>query len=730
MMEEVIGNRQPQQTLEFSVDVVCMVRQDIAIRGWILDYTGTLQVHLKDECGQAIEYSMKRSRRFDVIKVFSLPETMSECGFEILVKRESVNGSNINILLKNEQITKSYTIDLVQFDMEFSPKARLKKVLGKDRWKSNLKQIKKDGIGKFVYDVRMELNPEFTEYEYWIKAHKVKKDEWKRQRKVQFKYDPLISIVIPLYNTPLPFLKEIVDSVCCQSYTNWQLCLADASTSDESEGFLKKHYKHEKRIKYQKLDKNYGISGNTNAALELAEGEFIMLSDHDDILESDALYEIVSVMNRGKEYDILYTDEDKVSFDGKQYFEPHFKPDFNLGLLRSNNYICHITVIRSTLIKQINGFREAFDGAQDYDLILRCIEKSDRICHIPKVLYHWRSHPNSTAVNPESKMYAFEAGRKALQEHYERIGITAKVESLSALGYYKTTFKIENEPLVSIIIPNKDHVEDLVKCLRSIRKTTWSNYEILIVENNSTDPKTFEYYEKICTDFPEHVRVLTWKHSFNYAAINNWAASQAKAEYLLFLNNDVEVITDEWIERLLGFCQQNDVGAVGAKLYYSDETIQHAGVIVGICGVAGHIFCGQSRLSSGYAARTLVSQDMSAVTAACLMVKKSVFQDVSGFDEKFEVAYNDIDLCLKIRKLGYRIMFDPDAELYHYESKSRGLESTPENQKRFQSEVNLFKEKWNDILEKGDPYYNPNLTDTRGDCSLKESYSDYTRKRR
>jgi GT2 family glycosyltransferase len=494
--------------------------------------------------------------------------------------------------------------------------------------------------------------------------------------------------------------------------------------------YIRRYYGKDTRILYRKLKDNKGISANTNAALKMASGEYVLLSDHDDVLEPNALYEIVKALNKRPELDIVYTDEDKVSFDGKQYFDPHFKPDFNIGMLRSNNYICHITVIRKNIMKKIGGFRPEFDGAQDFDLILRCAEQTRQIGHIPKILYHWRCHPGSTAANPKSKMYAYDAGRKALEEHYKRCGIAATVENTQLLGYYRTRFIRKEDPMISIIIPNKDHIEDLQKCLNSIREvSTYTNYEILIVENNSEDPETFRYYEALQKEWKQ-VRVLYWKDIFNYASINNFGVEESKGEYLLFLNNDVEVITPDWLEEMLGFAMQKDIGAVGAKLYFPNYTIQHAGVVIGLGGVAGHIAVGMPGTDYGYHGRSVIAQDYSAVTAACMMVRKEVFLEVQGFDPAFQVAYNDIDLCMKIRSHGYRVAFTPFAELYHYESKSRGSEDSPEKKARFQREVALFEQKWPEILKHGDPCYNKNLTLTNVDCSLRESYDDYTKKRK
>ncbi len=443
-----------------------------------------------------------------------------------------------------------------------------------------------------------------------------------------------------------------------------------------------------------------------------------MLCDHDDTLEPDALYEIVKALNEHPEADAVYTDEDKVSMDGRHYFDPHFKSDFNLFRFRENNYICHIFAVRKTVAEKAGLFRPEFDGAQDYDFIFRCCEASRETVHIPKALYHWRCHMESTAADPSSKAYAYEAGRRAVEEHYKRLEIPAEVELTERPGWYRSRVKIQGKPLISIIIPNKDHIGDLELCLSSLtERSTWDNYEVLVVENNSEKEETFAYYKKLPEKYPK-ARVLVWEKEFNYSAINNFAAEKAAGDYLLFLNNDVEILTPEWIEEMLMICQQRDVAAVGAKLYYPDDTIQHAGVVLGLGGIAGHIMCRASREDAGYFGRMISVQEISAVTAACMLVKKSDFQAVGGFDESFRVAFNDIDLCMKMRAENKKVVFTPHAELYHYESKSRGLEDTPEKQFRFDKEVKRFQEKWGKELEKGDPYYNPNLSVTEGDCSL------------
>ena len=377
-------------------------------------------------------------------------------------------------------------------------------------------------------------------------------------------------------------------------------------------------------------------------------------------------------------------------------------------------------MVDKKIVDEIGEFRKEYDGAQDFDFILRCCEKADSIYHIPKVLYHWRSHPNSTAGNPASKMYAYENGKRAVQAHYERIGQPAEVTMTPFWGRYRSRLLVQGMPMVSIVIPNKDHIDDLDRCLKSIyEKSTYQNFEVILVENNSTQQETFDYYAQ-AEQTRENLRVLYWKDRFNYAAINNFGVKQAKGEYLLFLNNDVEVITPDWIEEMLGYCQRKDVGIAGAKLYYPNDTVQHAGVVIGMGAdhAAGHVFYGVERKRFTYGGRANSTQDISAVTAACMMVKKSVHEEIGGFDEKFEVAFNDVDYCLRVRELGLLVVFQAFAELYHYESQSRGLEDTKEKKVRFQKEAELFRTRWKEILEKGDPYYNPNLTLRHSDCSL------------
>ena len=668
----------------------------LEIQGWVVDQRGSVEVTVHQEDASLLDCRISRGRRPDVVERRHLDEEYKtqEIGFRISAALPEIKGREIILHFCGDSVTKTYDIDIEELRKQNKPKGFLSRLFGKE-------SVAEGG------------------YEAWLARHKVDKRTLRRQKHAAFAQKPLISIVIPLYCTPLPYLKELLESVRRQSYENWQLCLADGSPDDKAKEFIEKHYGREKRIVYRKLEENGGISTNTNEAVALAAGEYLMLCDHDDTLEPDALYEIVKAIN-DTGADVLYTDEDKVSMDGQHYFDPNFKPDFNLFRLRENNYICHIFVVKKSLTDETGLLRSEFDGAQDFDFILRCCEKAQKITHIPKVLYHWRCHMDSTAADPSSKAYAYEAGRKAVREHYQRLGIDAKVEMTERPGWYRSHVKVQGNPLISVIIPNKDHTDDLELCLFSMtRKSTYRNYEILIVENNSEKEETFEYYKKLPDRYPK-ARVLTWEKEFNYSAINNFAAKEAKGEYLLFLNNDVEILTPDWMEEMLQNCQQENVAAVGAKLYYPDDTIQHAGVVLGLGGIAGHIMCRASREDPGYFGRMISVQEISAVTAACMMVKKSDFDAVGGLDETFQVAFNDIDLCMKFRAAGKKIIFTPYAELYHYESKSRGLEDTPEKQFRFDKEVKRFQEKWAQQLEMGDPYYSPNLSVTEGDCSLRE----------
>lgn len=560
------------------------------------------------------------------------------------------------------------------------------------------------------------------------------------ERDTVFPAMPKISILVPLWNNQREFQTEMLDSVMNQTYQNWELCLADGS--DDAHGYIGeicKEYAERSngRIVYKHLEKNGGIAGNTNACLELASGEYIGLLDQDDILHPSVLYEYVKAINeQGADY--LYCDETTFkSGDINKMLTMHFKPDYAPDNLRANNYICHFSVFKRSLLDGNELFRPKFDGSQDHDMILRLTDNAQKIVHVPKLMYYWRCHSGSVASGIDAKPYAIEAAKGAVAEHLRKHGYDHfKIESTRA---FETIFRIRYEiigtPKVSIVIANKDHVQDLERCVTSItEKSTYDNYEIVIVENNSTMPEIFEYYGKllgqaydsgISADKGQRsedgkITIVTYQGSFNYSAVNNMGVKFTTGEYILLLNNDTEVITVNWIEELLMYAQRQDVGAVGAKLYYADKTIQHAGVVIGLGAhrTAGHTHYKQHRQNLGYMGRLCYAQNVTAVTGACLLVKKSLFEEVGGLEEAFAISLNDVDFCLKLREKGLLNVFTPFAELFHHESVSRGLDDQGEKAERYNRESAAFREKWKSQLEAGDPYYNVNFSLDRSDFSL------------
>ncbi len=547
----------------------------------------------------------------------------------------------------------------------------------------------------------------------------------KEERETVFPRMPKISILVPLWNNEKEFQIEMLDSVMNQTYQNWELCLADGS--DDAHSYMEeisKEYasRSNGRIVYKKLEKNEGISGNTNACLAMATGEFIGLLDQDDILHPSTLYEYVKVINE-KDADYIYCDETTFKSGNIDHMlTMHFKPDYAPDNLRANNYICHFSVFKRDLLQGTELFRSQFDGSQDHDMILRLTDEAKNVVHVPKLLYYWRCHATSVASNIEAKPYAIEAARGAVAENLRSHGF--KNFQITSTRAFETIFKIRYQiigsPKISIVIPNKDHVEDLKRCINSIEeKSTYDNYEIIVVENNSETKEIKDYYELLKDD--PRVKVVTYTGSFNYSAINNFGVKQTTGEYILLLNNDTQVITVNWMEEMLMYAQREDVGAVGAKLYYGDKTIQHAGVVIGLGAhrTAGHTHYKQHRENLGYMGRLCYAQDVTAVTGACLLVKKSLFEKVGGLDESFAISLNDVDFCLKLRKLGLLNVFTPFAELYHFESISRGLDDQGEKAQRYNRESAHFREKWKTELEQGDPYYNPNFSLDRSDFSLR-----------
>ena len=548
----------------------------------------------------------------------------------------------------------------------------------------------------------------------WMKKHTPDEKELEAQRAARFDRNIVFSITVPLYNTRESFLREMIDSVRAQTYPGWELCLADGS--DEKHDYVgricREYGDSDGRIRYRKLEKNLGVSGNTNACLEMATGEFTAFLDHDDVLAPSALFRMAEVLSR-QEADVLYTDEATfLSPDIHHLLSIHLKPDFAIDNLRANNYICHFTAIRRSLLDRVGLYRSECDGSQDHDMMLRLAAVTDRFVHIPEPLYFWRASLNSTALNIETKDYAAEAGRRAVSDSLRAAGLQASVESSSASPtIYRIRYELTGRPKISIIIQTCDRVFYLKRCLESIEsKTTYENYEIILIENNSKDPGTFDYYEEIKERW-SNIRILYYKEKWNWSAANNFGVRAASGDYYLLLNNDTEVITPDWIEEMLMYAQRPDVGAVGAMLYYPNNRIQHAGVILGLNGrAAGHAVRDEPRGAYGYAGRLLYAQDMTAVTGACAMIDRKVWDEVGGADEAYPESLNDIDLCMRIRAAGYLIVWTPHAELFHYERVSRGEKDTEENMEKENEAQARFRAAWGKELEAGDPYYNPNLS--------------------
>ena len=725
--------------IKYYIEQTVYNNEIISIDGWgfttsVIDMqkidSVPVELSVINEDGQQETIMLKRKYRADVNENFGLEKSKKEFGFEVKWKNTQKNKGIYTVVLKGGKTSEKFIVEcnkLVDQAREENRKYEnffdMLKNRDEELFIDDWHYLVNFGWKKYCDRIKKRFQDTEEVYNVWRKKYIPNARKLKKQRAEKLDYEPCISIIVPTYKTPEKFLKEMIDSVRNQSYENWELCIGDGSvTEDTVKNVVESYQKKDKRIKMLCLSENLGIAGNTNAALSIATGDYIALLDHDDILAPDALYEVVKWMNEHykDETDVIYTDEDKVSFDLKDYFEPHFKSDYNLDLIRSNNYICHLFVAGKSIVDQVGGFRKEYDGSQDYDFILRCIEQSKHVEHVPKVLYHWRCHPGSTAANQESKMYCYEAGKRAIEDHLKRMGEDdCQVVMTEHLGFYHVIYPIREQKKVSIIIPNKDQKEILERCIESIiQKTDYKNYEIIIVENNSTTNEIFEYYKTI--EQRENIRVVIWKDKFNYSAINNFGVRYANGEYLLFLNNDIEVIRENWLSEMLANVQRKEVGIVGAKLLYPDNMVQHAGVIIGMGGIAGHPLSRHPADDCGYFARGIIQQNLNAVTAACMLTKKEVYEKVNGFEEKLAVAFNDIDLCLKVRKAGYLIVYDSEALLYHHESISRGKEDTLEKRNRFEGEVDYMAKKWKDVLEKGDEYYNPNLSLLSGNFELKK----------
>ena len=844
--------------LRFKVDIALAREGELMLQGWAFGSNPEEEVKFTvvDQAGNPVPGTTVSSvRRDEVVNAFfgeyvkSHGALKRELGFD--VHTPYAQGETRILIIQGDGQTKrvKFTDHILE---EFNSVAHRKreKLLALFHWETvevAWDYFRKHGLRALFKKSVHKIQNIQDDYDYneWYKKVRITEEELAKQRETagDFAIQPTFSIVIPVYATPEKFLRRMLDSIKDQTYPKFEVCLVDATPYekiklDPNQGMkpqevLAEYSAADPRFRYEILKENLGIAENTNAAIRMATGEFIVLADHDDELEPQALYECVRAINARPNVQVLYSDEDKVDFEDIYYFEPHFKTDFNPDLLRSVNYICHLFVARRSLLEAIaetdaNGQkiyeRSAYDGAQDYDFILRATEKaqemertgraampvaavnandlhadvsaqqdgtaasastaqtdiaaslspldqellrqgrftSSNIVHIPMVLYHWRAHQASTAQHPEAKLYAFEAGARAVYDHCKRIGLPIqKVEQGITYGFYHPIYE-NSQPLISVVIPNKDHTADLDKAITSLSAGNYKNLEFIIVENNSDQPETWKYYEELKNRFPEElpadfhapaksaadvnsvqasdadaassvyhstdsavlekpvVKVVKWDGPFNYSAINNYGVTFAHGEYLLFLNNDIEEIDPDSIDEMIGYVQREDVGICGARLLYPDEDIQHAGVIMGMGGIAGAAFVRTHDSDLSYMHRAKCIQDYSCVTAACLLTKRSLFDAVGGFTEKLAVAFNDVDFCMKVRALGKLVVYNPYAKFYHYESKSRGMEDTPEKLARFHSEILTFGTTWKDILRDGDPYYSPALTFRKANFALKD----------
>ncbi|EGO2825890.1 glycosyltransferase family 2 protein [Enterococcus faecalis] len=683
---------------------------NLTITGWALDtITKESPTFTINNENQVSAYNIQRVLREDVNQIYQTDPAI-EAGFVVTlegIKQKKVLPfhfqSSAHVVTVDFPLNKKYPV---------IPGTEDKVTRLWIKAKKGFKYMAKNGISHTIQRAKIEKLRNQASYPNWLARNEVLDIEAMTQEIATFHYQPKISIAMPVYNVEEKWLRLCIDSILNQVYTNWELCMADdASTDPNVKKILTEYQQLDERIRVVFREQNGHISEATNSALTIATGEFVALLDNDDELAINAFYEVVKVLNENPELDLIYSDEDKIDMDGNRS-DPAFKPDWSPDLLLGTNYISHLGVYRRSILEEIGGFRKGYEGSQDYDLVLRFTEKTtkERIKHIPKVLYYWRMLPTSTAVDQGSKGYAFEAGLRAVQDALVRRGINGHATHGAANGLYDVYYDIESEKLVSIIIPTKNGYKDVQRCVSSIiEKTTYQNYEIIMADNGSTDPKMHELYAEFEQQLPGRFFVESIDIPFNFSTINNRAAKKAHGEYLLFLNNDTEVITENWLTLMVSFAQQERIGCVGAKLLYPNNTVQHAGVILGLGGVAGHGHYGYPHGDLGYFGRLAINVNYSAVTAACLLMKKADFDAVGGFEEAFTVAFNDVDLCLKVQALGRDNVWLHEAELYHFESQTRGYDDKGKKKKRFEQEKVMMEEKWGPLIE-NDPFYNPNLT--------------------
>lgn len=649
-----------------------------------------VHIHLffKNKCDYKLEVDGD-SYNYDILSLDNSNEIIISC---------KINKNNSLIKLYAIHNGKEYLICTLKNNLFFRICSKLKNITNDIKVNYKVRNNK----------VRNNKDPYYnpfikSDYQKWINRNE------KDDILVELDYNPLISIIIPVYNVSKTLLSECLDSILNQIYQNYEVCLVDdCSTKEETLEVIKAYTRKDSRIKVVYRKKNGHISKASNDALKIATGEFVALMDNDDVIPKNALYEMVKALNSNKEIDMIYTDEDKLDFDGKRC-EPHFKSDYAPDTLLSNNYICHFTLLRKKIVDEIGGFRCGYEGAQDYDLFLRFTEKTNKIYHIPKILYHWRKVSSSTSISFDNKNYAVQNGKKALEDALRRRKITGEVLVHNKIPYYQIRYIYEKEPMISIVIPTKDHADILDCCIKSIYdKTNYKNYEIIVVNNNSEKEETFNLFNTYSNKY-SNFKVIDANIEFNYSKINNLAVNESKGDYIVLLNNDTEVISPDWLKEMVGYAMQEHIGTVGVKLLYPDDKLQHAGVVMGLGGIASHTFLNFNKDDCGFYGRLLVPYNYSANTAACLMVSKKKFLEIGGLEEKLKVAYNDVDFNLKLLEKGYYNVFIPQVELYHFESKSRGIDDTEEKKKRFSQESKFMHDKWEHMIL-NDPFYNPNFS--------------------
>ncbi|WKY47961.1 glycosyltransferase [Eubacteriaceae bacterium ES3] len=713
-----------KSVIRYSIDSILKKNGNVLVTGWAYDSISNTPVELSLLEDSSAGVAFKRMHRVDVNQKCKIEENV-KIGFEIIFDMTWwKKKTKLKLTTANQSSYELVNLSLNR-EVDFTGNTLRSKIsLNAKKVALGAKYFYNNGLKDTARRIKSEISYEFLEdYKKWIEANEKYDAEEVMESIDHFEKKPMISIILPVYNTEEKWLRKCIESVRRQYYTNWELCIADDNSSQNHvKQVLEEYKKTDSRIKVVYRDNNGHISESSNSALEIAEGEYVAFLDHDDILAPFALYQMVKEVNKHDEADIIYSDEDKINKFEKRS-KPFFKPDWSPDTLMSQNYICHFLMIKRTLVEEVGGFRAGYEGAQDHDLVLRCTEKTKNIYHVPEVLYHWRMIDSSTARNPKAKTYAFDAGKKAVESALLRRNIKGTVTSGKMMGTYTVTYDIIGNPKVSILIPTKDHAKDLKICLESIlKKTKYENFEIIIIDNGSKQEETFALFEHYKQILKERFIVLDLDVPFNYSFLNNEGVKKATGDYVLLLNNDIQILTDSWLEKMLGYAQQEHIGAVGAKLYYKDGTVQHSGVVIGLGGVAGHSHKYYSGKNTGYFNRLTIDSNYAGVTGACLLVEKNKFLAMEGLDaENLSIAFNDVDFCLKLIDSGYYNVCLTQVECIHYESKSRGKEDTKEKQERFEREIIFMKNKWGKYIM-GDPFYNKNLTMDREDFSMNRNF--------